>query len=376
MPIYKEEGKKDGKQKYRVRINYRDSSGKARQIDRVAYGATEAKTLERVLIAEIKQAPPASEKKTVSSLLEEFIASKKNQIRETSLDKVRRNLEFHVIPSLGELTLKKLTKPVLQNWKNEISDKGLAVTTCNNIYRDLNGLLNYAVKMEYLPQNNLKILGGFRDAMFTKPEEKIQYYTPEQFLRYIKAAEEMCSTVAERGYYVFFAIAYYTGMRKGEINALKWSDIDGNILHVRRSVSQKVKGVSITETPPKNRTSYRDLQMPAPLISILDKHKEEQQAAPRWTEDFRICGGIGCLSDTSIAKKNIDFAAAANLPVIRIHDFRHSHASLLANEGINIQEVARRLGHSNVEITWKTYAHLYPREEERAVSVLDKVKIV
>ena len=70
MPIYKEEGKKDGKQRYRVRINYTDASGKARQIDRIAYGATEAKTLERVLTAEIKEAPPPSAKKTVATLME------------------------------------------------------------------------------------------------------------------------------------------------------------------------------------------------------------------------------------------------------------------------------------------------------------------
>ena len=67
------------------------------------------------------------------------------------------------------------------------------------------------------------------------------------------------------------------------------------------------------------------------------------------------------------------FAKAAGLPHIRIHDFRHTHASLLVNEGINIQEIARRLGHSDVQMTWNTYSHLYPREEERAVAILDKI---
>ncbi len=61
------------------------------------------------------------------------------------------------------------------------------------------------------------------------------------------------------------------------------------------------------------------------------------------------------------------------MPHIRFHDLRHSHASLLANEGINIQEIARRLGHSKIEITWNTYSHLYPREEERAIKILDKI---
>lgn len=172
---------------------------------------------------------------------------------------------------------------------------------------------------------------------------------------------------------MFFSIAFYTGARKGEINALKWSDIDGDILHIRRSIAQKLKGGDV-ETPPKNKSSYRDLQIPAPLMEILSEHKERQKEASRlFTEDYRICGGERPLRDTSIENKNKAFSKAAGLPHIRIHDFRHSHASLLANEGINIQEIARRLGHSNVQMTWNTYSHLYPREEERAVEILNRI---
>lgn len=69
------------------------------------------------------------------------------------------------------------------------------------------------------------------------------------------------------------------------------------------------------------------------------------------------------LRDSTLDKHNKKYAELAGIKKIRIHDFRHSHASLLANEGINIQEIARRLGHSKIEITWNTYSHLYPREE-------------
>ena len=144
-------------------------------------------------------------------------------------------------------------------------------------------------------------------------------------------------------------------------------------LPIRRSIAQKLKGGD-RETPPKNKSSYRDLQMPKPLIRILAEHKARQQADSRFTEDWRVCGGESCLRDTTIEKRNQAYAAAAGLPHIRIHDFRHTHATLLANEGINIQEIARRLGHSNVEQTWNTYSHLYPREEERAVAILDSLR--
>ena len=162
-------------------------------------------------------------------------------------------------------------------------------------------------------------------------------------------------------------------MRKGEIHALRWSDIEGDTINVRRSITQKLKGGDI-ETAPKNKSSYRTLQIPQPLREILKQHKIRQQQYQAFSEDFRVCGGERCLRDTSISNKNIQFADAAGLPHIRIHDFRHSHASLLANEGINIQEIARRLGHAKIEQTWNTYAHLYPREEERAIRILDRVK--
>lgn len=176
----------------------------------------------------------------------------------------------------------------------------------------------------------------------------------------------------EWNYYVFFALAFYTGLRKGEIHGLQWDDIEGNALTVRRSVAQKLKGGD-RETPPKNQSSIRTLQIPAPLLSILAAHKKRWNILAGFKESFKICGGAASLRDSTVQNRNKKYASSAGLQTIRIHDFRHSHASLLANEGINIQEVARRLGHSKVEMTWNTYSHFYPREEERAIAILDKI---
>ncbi|MGN0182186.1 MAG: site-specific integrase, partial [Candidatus Ornithomonoglobus sp.] len=161
-------------------------------------------------------------------------------------------------------------------------------------------------------------------------------------------------------------------MRKGEIHALRWSDIDGNIIHVRRSISQKVKGED-SETPPKTKSSVRDLQIPLPLLKILDEHKARCGKLDGFSEAWHICGGERCLRDTTIEKRNSSYAEKAGVKHIRIHDFRHSHVSVLANNGINIQEIARRLGHADVQLTWNVYSHLYPKEEERAVSVLNNI---
>lgn len=163
------------------------------------------------------------------------------------------------------------------------------------------------------------------------------------------------------------------GMRKGEIYALQWTDIKDGYISITKSIAQKLKGGDRI-TPPKNKSSIRTVQIPNPLQIILDEHYERCKAVIQdFSVNMYICGGFRPVRDTSLEKMNKKFAELAAVKKIRIHDFRHSHASLLANEGINIQEIARRLGHSDISMTWNTYSHLYPREEERAIKILNKI---
>ena len=375
MPITKTNNKKDGLQQYRVRINYVDQFGKPHNRAKLVYGLAEAKQAEQNLLEEVGKEKPATARMTVQQLYDEYILAKENEVRYSSLVKIKNCISKGVLPMLSDKQIAKLTVKHMQEWKNETAKIGFAQATLRNYYGEFRQMLNYAVKMGYIPKNPLTIVGNFKESFEIKSKDKIQYYTAEQFIAFIaeakKAAQEK-DTINEWSYYVFFNIAFYTGARKGEIYALKWSDIEGNILHIRRSVAQKY-GTGNIETPPKNKSSYRDLQIPTPLMEILLEQKERQMQDEKFTEDFRICGGIDCIRDSTVTNKNVEYANKAGLPHIRVHDFRHTHATLLVNEGINIQEIARRLGHSNVEITWNTYSHLYPREEERAISVLDKV---
>lgn len=107
---------------------------------------------------------------------------------------------------------------------------------------------------------------------------------------------------------------------------------------------------------------------------ILEQQKKMQQENYKnWNEQLLVCGGEKPLRDTSLANKNIELSKKAGIKTIRIHDFRHTHATLLINEGINVQEIARRLGHSDATVTLKVYAHLYPVEEERAIKILNAI---
>ena len=124
MPIYKMEGSKNGKQKYRVRVNYVDALGKYRQVERIVYGSVEAKDLERALMVQIKEETPAKEDEAaLRELYDEYIRYKKHEVRESSLNKSKSILENHVLSSLGSTPLGKIRKPLLAKWKSEIDEK-------------------------------------------------------------------------------------------------------------------------------------------------------------------------------------------------------------------------------------------------------------
>ena len=372
MSITKTDKKKGGLTGYRVRVSVVDSRGQRIQKERTVYGLDAAKNEERKMLAELKAAP--SNNISFQDLYDEYVKTKQGEIRETTLNKFISDCRLHLLPFFAEKALSKISVKDVQEWKNKIKEKGFSHITNTNLYGCLRALFRYAIKMEYLEKNPVQIVGNFTTTDFQAAEEKIHFYTPEEFQRYMKAAAEKADTTLGHCLYTFFAVAYYTGMRKGEINALKWSDLDGDVLKVRRSIAQKQKGGD-RETAPKNKSSIRDIQAPSILLEIMEANRAIQKKDPTYSDNFRICGGPKPLRDTTIEKFNQDAAERAGLHRIRIHDFRHSHASLLANEGINIQEIARRLGHSDIETTWKTYAHLYPRENERAMKVLENIKL-
>lgn len=365
MSITATKKKKDGLTCYRVRVPIKLPDGKFKYKEKSVYGLAQAKAAEHEMKKE-----RVDTVLTLNQLVDIWNRSRKGQVREVTIDKATAHLKNHVLPKFGEDKLDTLTIQRLLEWKNEINEKDLTVTTKNNILQSFASVLNFGVRLEYLEKNNLKPLGNFKDAVASPEDSRFRYYTAEQFRKYISVIPR--GSFNQCKYYVFFMIAFLTGARKGEINALKWSDLDGDVLHIRRSIAQKLKGKYI-ETPPKTKSSFRDIRIPSQLKECLAEHRKLSETFQGFSEDWRICGGPEVIPDTTLAKVNEKFARKAGLPRITIHEFRHSHASLLINAGINIKEISRRLGHSNVEMTWNVYSHLYPDEEANAIAVLEKV---
>lgn len=368
MSITATKRKKDGLTQYRVRVSYKVAGGfKVRE--RTAYGLQAAKEIEQELKDSI--AEEQHQRVTVEQLAKMYSESRAGEIRKVTIEKADRIIRCHVLPFLAKKDIQALTLPVLAKWKAEIGKKDLSLVTKQNIFTAFSAMLNYGVKMELIEKNNLKTLGNFRDSGDTPTEEKIKFYTPAEFKKFIAALPER--TFAQRKVKCFFMVAYYTGARKGEINALKWTDLDGDILHITRSVTQQIKGVACAETATKNKSSRRNIRLPKPLLDYLAEHRAFSEQFPQFSPDWRICGGDKIIKDHILFDAKRKAAAAAGLPEIAIHDFRHSHATYLINAGVNIKEISRRLGHSNVEMTWNVYAHLYPSQEDKAISALNEI---
>lgn len=181
MPIYKAgNAKKDGLQKYFVRINYIADSGKKKQLTRVAYGLDIAKDLERRLEHKIKtQNEMPVRKMTVKQLYDEYISVKKYEVRESTLNREIKLFNTHILPILKDVHIDKLSAQILQDWKISIEEKGLAFKTKQKNYSELRAMLNYAVRMEYIQRNPLFKIRNFKDVSTVKKE--MNFYMPEEF---------------------------------------------------------------------------------------------------------------------------------------------------------------------------------------------------
>ena len=208
---------------------------------------------------------------------------------------------------------------------------------------------------------------------FNNPNERkkeMQFFTIDEFHKFLAVEDDF-------KYRCLFQTLFYCGLRKGEIRGLSWNDINFNrgTLTVNKNVvcvKDEKTGNSWTLTSPKTLSSYRTLPIPKFLLDNLDRLYLENSKYKNFNNDWFIFGNINPLADTNIRtrkKRNIDLAG---VKYIRLHDFRHSCASLLIDSGANITLVAKYLGHSKIEETLNTYSHLYQNRLDTIVNIIEK----
>jgi integrase len=275
-----------------------------------------------------------------------------------TMEAYRRVVTRHLVPTLGGYKLQRLTAPHIKAaYRILLDDKGLSPTTVQLVHQVLSKALSDAVGDRLLPSNPAStVKAPARDT----PEMKT--WTREQVVRFL-AYVELDRLVAMRRLFLT------TGMRRGEVAALRWQDIDLDraVLSVRQT-GNIVDGVWTVGTPKGRKDAApksRRLSLDPGTVERLRQHRTAQlQERLAWGGDWQDSGLVfvredgSPLNPTTIGHMLTRKADKAKLPHIRVHDLRHTYATLALEAGVHPKVVSERLGHANTGITLNLYSHV------------------
>ena len=352
MPVYKDNNKKNT---WFVSCYYKDYLGHKKQ--KVKRGFTtkkEAQSWERDFLEHHSSQPTILFKALVDVYLEDY----KTKYKLSSYYIKKHNIQSHILPYFGETKINNITPNMIREWLNNLQPKQgntLSTQTKNGILRILSAIMSYACKYYGLSLNPCKTVDSLKDD--TK-KEKI-FLTLEQY----KAFRSNITDIRDL---VIFDLLFYAGLRRGELMALTFGDvdIDNKLLHINKTKGYAA-GKFLTTTP-KTKTSNRVVTLPGFLIDEIKQYKEH-------CLDTDATASMLNIRQLSIENKKDKYLKLAGLPHMRIHDFRHSHVALLVELGENPLLIANRLGHSDIKMTLNTYAHLYPNKQKELAQKLENL---
>ena len=243
-------------------------------------------------------------------------------------------------------------------------DKGkLSADYKNKILGLFKRLIKFSTRCYGTSDKILSLVDTYRKET-TKKE--MEFFTLDEY-------NQFYSVIDNQEYKVFFDILYFLGLRKSEVLALTWNDIDLDkaTLSVTKNITRFIDGNKWQFSTPKTKNSIRVLPIPNRVLNGLKILKKDYMKYKNFSNDWLIFGITTPYGNTTICNIKNKYCKMAGVKQIRIHDFRHSCASLLINKGASIQLVSKYLGHSNINITLATYTHLYQSELEDIKKTLD-----
>lgn len=348
MPTYKD---KNGK--WFCKFYYTDYSGKRRQKKKEGFTLKrEAEAFEREFLQNISYQPDM----TFSAFYDLYKNDRAGRVRAHSLKTEYYRMKNRILPFFGELRLCDITPQIVIQWQNTLIADGLAQTTLAGLHVQLSAIFNHACRYYGLKKNPARQAGGIGAK---KPQTEMRIYTLEEFTRLIGFIDDLKAKTA-------IILLFWSGMRKGELLALTWSDVDFKAGTVSITKSYQRLGGKDVITPPKTAAGVRVIMLPDIALNSLTAYKKllydvsDTDTVFPWEKYF---------IDNAIKKAS----AAAGLHKIRVHDLRHSHASLLIELGYSPLLIAKRLGHEKIETTLNTYSHLWPNKEAEMIEELNRL---
>lgn len=356
------------------------------------YGKTRGevqKKLTAALASQDRGFEPPSADSTIGSFLRRWVEDvASNRVRPQSAEDYRRSIENHIIPSLGKISLSKLTRLDVERmnrtllaegkmqggvpkkgeegaWKRRLGEP-LAPATVKRSVAVLKMALRDAEASGLVVRNVARLATPVR-----VERREVDPFTPDQARAFLEAV---------RGHKLeaLFVVALSCGLRQGEIVALRWEDLDleGRILTVRRTL--RWVGGKLTFVEPKTEKSRRTIALPRVVVAALTAHRKRQLqdrllAGSKWQEHGLVfttslgtpyAGGWAYHQFLGALKK-------AGLPRQRFHDLRHACASFLIAQGAHPKEIQVLLGHSTIVQTMDTYGHLFEDSRRELAAKMD-----
>ena len=277
------------------------------------------------------------------------------------------NLKLHINPVLGAKRIAAISRADCRHLVSTCRSQGLKVASINGVQRTLSAVLSQAVDDGLLPANPAFRMGKHL-RKGDEPRKVIQPFTREEAQRFLETV-----STGWPEYYAFFLCALRTGMRLGELLGLQWADIDfaGRFIEVRRSI---VSGVLTTPKSSKRRRVDLSQQLAATLHARLVEAKAAMLKAGNDTlGPWVFSNRDGQPLDGDNVRRRVFQPALtkAKLRHVRIHDLRHTYASLLIQQGESLAYVRDQMGHSSIQVTVDVYGHLVPGSNRAAVDRLD-----
>jgi len=346
--------RKDGRYEARIALG-KDNTGKRQY--RSVYGRT-TEEVEKKLLAISTHEYEITEI-TVKEITNEYLASLKPQIKESTLANYRMKAEKHIIPAFGREKCYSITANTVTMFINKKIQQGLSARYVADIVVLLKGIFRYAARVHSIryPLDGVKAPKCNKSdvAVLSKSEQTrlINIATNDNDLRSLGVVTAM-----------------YTGMRIGELCALKWSDIDfdNRIIRVRRTL-QRIqtadgdKKTKIVITEPKSASSVRDIPIPDCLMQLLVQRRKD-------SDMYVLSGSRKPVECRAMQYYFAQMLKNANLPSIHFHSLRHAFATNCIALGFDIKTLSEILGHSRVEITLNRYVHSSLERKRACMSLL------
>ena len=371
MPQYKTKTPtKDGRSWF-FKVNYKDSLGNIHAKVSQKYSTkTEAKDAERRFLNSVKDKKLVPTKMTLGDLWDDWMVHQDSRVKVSTKNNYKQTIPY--IEMLFNIKCHEFSLQQFEDWKsNLVSRNDIKTVTKNDRLKTFRALLNYG-RRTYDFQFN-RILGTeSRIKEPNKVKELHNVYTPEDFQIFISGESDL-------RFICLWKMLYYCGLRIGEARGLQWKDIYWNVKTVwvnKQVQSYNNYSASFYITSLKSTSSDRKLTLCESLLEDLEKYHNQIKKYKNYSDEFFIFGDSGGLIPISYNKcRRRKKTIASKVPVheIRLHDFRHSCASLLINNGAPITMVSKYMGHASITETLNTYSHMFGSDFQSITNLIDKI---